>query len=138
MFTECYIQTDEDLDNMVKSLLKDRDFAELHDNFVGIGIFLFNNGKVAEIPGRIQVATELEKRMGYDVIIYMNAYWVMYNNPTDVEAYIYQMLLSITPLVVGKENSPIIKLNKEKGITVSPETVARYGKGVKWYRDLYK
>jgi len=138
MFTELNIDSSAELDQIVEGLLHDRDFAELHDNFVSVGIFIYRNNNPTEVPGRIQIATEVEKKMGYDLIIYLNSHWLTYSNHDDIESYIYQLLLSVTPMIVGKENTPVIKLDKEKGIVVCPETVRRYGKGIAWYRELYR
>jgi len=138
MFTEINIDTNDDLTQIVKELLADRDFADLNDNFVSIGIFIYHNNKPTEVPGRIQIATEVEKKMGYDLIIYLNSHWVTYASRVDIESYVYQQLLSVTPMVVGKENTPVIKLDKEKGIVVCPETVRRYGRGISWYNELYR
>ena len=137
MFTESNIVSNEALEKTLAKLMKDRDFEELEHNEVSVGIFVYNNVTPTDVGGRIQIATELEKTMGYDAVIYINDDFLTFCDEQDIEAYIYQLLLSISPVVVGRENARIIKLEKEIGVRVSRETVRRYGREINWYRELY-
>lgn len=138
MFTVCNIEKNADLDDVVRDLLCERDFAELRDNFLSIGIYLYHNNRPTDLPGRIQIATEVEKMHGLDIVVYINSHWYTYSKRVEIEAFVYQMLLSVQPMIVGKENTPVIKMDKETGIQVSPETVRRYGKTINWYKELYR
>lgn len=137
MFTERLVMPDPGLSKIVERLINDREFMELKDNDVSIGIFLMTTFKDMGFGGQIKVATELEKTLGYDVVIYIHDFFVSQNGYDDTEPYIYQMMLSIKPMIVGKENACIIKIDRDSEISVSPATVRRYGKDVRWYKDLY-
>ena len=138
MFTIPAIEKNVTLSNIVDRLMGDRDMAQLRDNNVRVGIFLQINDKPTLSPGRIQLSTELEKLYGYDAVIYINSEWYTYAKEIDTEAAIYQMLLTIYPTFVGKANIPIMKIDKDKGVIVCPQTVERYGHDINWYKELFK
>lgn len=138
MFSDCRIRVDRDLEAIVARLMKDRDFAELRDNKVSIGIFIYEDEKPSNFGGRLLIATELEKMLGYDVAIYMNDSWVNYHRPIDVEAYVYQLMLSITPKIVGAMNTCVIFIDRDHEVVMTEATVKRYGREIKWYKSIYE
>jgi len=138
MFTDTCIVKDIRLNLLMEGLIGEcRELATLKDNDVDIAIYIYNSGEPTDLGGWIQIATELEKLEGWDAVIYINDYFATYMTGTDIEAFIYQLLLTVEPCIVGKENKRILKIAKASGITVSPKTVAKYGKNIKWYRQLF-
>ena len=138
MFTDICIQRDIELSMLLQALIDGcRELAVLKDNDVDIAIFTYVSGELTDVGGWIQLATELEKMEGWDAVIYINDYFRTYMTGLDIEAFIYQLLVTVEPCIVGKDNKRILKIGKTHGITVSPRTVAKYGKDIKWYRQLF-
>jgi hypothetical protein len=138
MFTMPLIRADDKLTAAVKSLLNEREMEPLKHNEVEIGIYMVTDGKIWEYGGKVVPATDVEKLAGHDVIIYISEAWADMQGDIDVEAMVYQLMSTISPMVKGRNNDAVIEIIRDRNVCVSPETVKRYGKNIKWYKSIYE
>lgn len=132
------IRADDKLTAAVKSLLNEREMEPLKHNEVEIGIYMVTDGKIWEYGGKVVPATDVEKLAGHDVIIYISEAWADMQGDIDVEAMVYQLMSTISPMVKGRNNDAVIEIIRDRNVCVSPETVKRYGKNIKWYKSIYE
>lgn len=138
MFTEPTITESPRLTRILSDMMREPEFAVLRDNMVSVGIFENPDFMLYKRGGTISPATELEKKHGYDVIIYMSRGWVNFHRDIEVEAMMYQLLICVTPKWKGRDQIPSIDISNDRSLDVSPETVEKYGENIGWYSDLYK
>ena len=138
MFTVSNIKKNPYLDQALSKLMNAHQFRELKDNGVKVVAYMYENSAPTDQLGKIQIATELEKVHGYDAVIYANSHWMTYAREIDVEAFVFQLLLSLRPMIVGKENTPVLKIDKDAGVIMHPDTVAKYGREISWYKPIFK
>lgn len=138
MFTIPLIRKSERLDDMVSSIMQETEMEILKHNGVTIGAYMVDDGKLWPFGGKASPATEVEKTLGFDVILYISGAWAEEEEDIDIEAKVYQLMINIQPTYKGKENNPSIEINRERDISVSKQTVAKYGTGISWYKSIYE